>query len=377
MTDGTPHIAILGYGRFGQALTALVLDAGRPLRVYDPVAAVPEQVRVRDAGDAIRGAVMVVPAVPVEAFHDVLTQIRPVLTPAHVVCDVTSVKRGAVASMQAVLGDAVPWVATHPLFGPASIARGERPLRVVVCPDTPHPAAAAAARTLYETIGCRVIDQASADHDRVMADTHALAFFVAKGMLAIGAGEDEEAVPPSFQAMATTINTVRSDAGHLFYPIQQGNPFAPEARERLLDALGRIHRELAEAATTSTPGSPSTSADTHAIPASGPPPALGETREAIDALDRRIVGLLAQRAQLATRAARVKAAEGRAVQDPAREQELLDRRRALATDAALDPESMADVFEAILRFSRSAQRRWLERHGGSGHDSAPPTEPPA
>ncbi len=367
----TPHIAILGYGRFGQALTELILDAGRPLQVYDPAAEVPAAVRAASAEAAVRGAVLVVPAVPVEAFHGVVAHLRPMLSPAHIVCDVTSVKRAAVESMQTLLGDDVPWVATHPLFGPASIARGERPLRVVVCPDTPHPAAAAAARALYTALGCHVIEQTSDTHDRVMADTHALAFFVAKGMLAIGAGEDEEAVPPSFQAMATTINTVRSDAGHLFYPIQQGNPFAPEARERLLDALGRIHRELAEAAQRTAGDAGPPAADTLAIPAAGPPPELGATREQIDALDRTIVGLLAQRAQLATRAARVKAAQGRAVQDPAREQELLARRRALAADAALDPEAMADVFEAILRFSRNAQRTWLERHGGSGHDPRP------
>jgi prephenate dehydrogenase len=347
--SSTPHIAILGYGRFGQALTALVLDAGRPLRVYDPATAVPEEVRADSAADAVRGAVVVVPAVPVDAFHAVLEQIRPALAPAHVVCDVTSVKRGAVESMQQLLGDDVPWVATHPLFGPASIARGERPLRVVVCPDTPHPAAAAAARELYTAIGCRVIDQDSAAHDRVMADTHALAFFVAKGMLAIGAGDDAEAVPPSFQAMATTINTVRSDAGHLFYPIQQGNPFAPDARERLLDALGRIHRELAEASQAEGGGAPA--GEALAIPAAGPPPALGETRDAIDALDRRIVALLAQRAQLATRAARVKAAEGRAVQDPAREQALLERHgRRLRGDPALQPPRAARVAGTARRF---------------------------
>lgn len=374
--DGTPHIAILGYGRFGQALTELILDARRPLRVYDPDAAVPEAVRARDTGEALRGAVLVVPAVPVDAFHDVLEQIRTTLTPAHVICDVTSVKHGAVTSMHQLLGDDIPWVATHPLFGPASIARGERPLRVVVCPDTPHPAAAAAARELYTGLGCRVIDQPSAAHDRVMADTHALAFFVAKGMLAIGAGENEEAVPPSFQAMATTIDTVRSDAGHLFYPIQQGNPFALDARERLLDALSRIHRELAEASHRDAAGGTAPTAQL-AIPPSSPPPELGATREQIDALDCRIVELLAQRAQLATRAARVKAAQGRAVQDPAREQELLDRRRALAVDARLDPDGMADVFEAILRFSRSAQRTWLERQGGSGHDPRPGDGTPA
>ena len=49
-----------------------------------------------------------------------------------------------------------------------------------------------------------------------MAWTHALAFFVAKGMIDAGAGMEVPFAPPSFQAIARTIEIVRSDAGHLF-----------------------------------------------------------------------------------------------------------------------------------------------------------------
>jgi len=51
---------------------------------------------------------------------------------------------------------------------------------------------------------------------------------------AIGAGQGGAPTPPSFAAMNTTIETVRSDAGHLFYAIETTNPFAADSRERTL-----------------------------------------------------------------------------------------------------------------------------------------------
>jgi prephenate dehydrogenase len=235
-------------------------------------------------------------------------------------------------------------------------------------------------RGAFERMGCTVFEQSSEQHDRAMADTHALAFFVAKGLLEIGAG-DEQIVPPSFRAMAATIDSVRADAGHLFFPIQHANPFAPGARERLLDALTRIHRELAEAG--AHPVAAEAAAQAAASQAIPPPERtleeLGEARASIDALDLELMELLARRAQLALRAARAKAREGRAVQDPGREQVLLERRRDLAQSFALDPGAVTDVFEAILRFSRGEQRRWLEaraRVDGARVDPSPSNSEP-
>jgi prephenate dehydrogenase len=360
-------LAILGFGRFGRALAELAIEAGVPVRVHDPFVAVPAELRAADLPAALAGAGAVVPAVPMSALDGALAVLAPQLGPGHLVIDVASVKAPAVAACRRRLGDAHPWVATHPLFGPASLARGERPLRVVVCPDTPHVGAADRAAALYERLGCRVIAQDSDAHDRLMAETHALAFFVAKALLALRAGEGEAAVPPSFAAMATTIETVRSDAGHLFFPIQHLNPHAPGARERLLDALTRIHRELAAAAAAPGTGGPEAAL---AIPPAPPPPALQDARARIDALDAQLLALLARRAALARGAAGVKAAGGRPVQDPAREQALLAARREAAAAHELDADAVADVFEAILRFSRHEQRRWLARAAGN----APPPE---
>ena len=166
-------------------------------------------------------------AVPVPRTREALESLRPHLGPDQVVLDVGSVKVHPYADLEAVLGDEIPWVATHPLFGPLSLALAERPLRVVVCPSPRHPGPLRAPSELYRRIGCEVIEQTPESHDRVMAHTHALTFFVAKGMLDAGAGMEVPFAPPSFQAISRTIETVRSDAGHLFAAIQRRTPSPP------------------------------------------------------------------------------------------------------------------------------------------------------
>lgn len=357
VATSSSHVAILGYGRFGRALGQLFADAGVPHRAYDPLVDVPAEVRADSPADLVRGAGWIAVAVPVPRIRASLVDLRPHLEPGQIVFDVGSVKVGPAAALADVLGDAIPWVATHPLFGPLSLALAERPLRVVLCPSPAHPAAAARVRELYERIGCEVVEQTPEGHDRVMAHTHALTFFVAKGMIDAGAGMDVPFAPPSFQAIARTIETVRSDAGHLFSAIARENPFAAEARKQLVQALGAIDRALD--AQTAAPAVGATPDETgrFAIPDLGDQsPVLRQTREHIDQVDREIVRLLAQRAGLSMRAARAKAEIGAPVLDAGREAEVMTARRGWAEDLKLDAEAVADVFRAIMTMSRRAQR---------------------
>jgi prephenate dehydrogenase len=351
------QVALLGYGRFGGALARLFTEAGVGIRAYDPAAQVPPEHAARSIDEAVRSADFVVVAVPVPQVRSVLLALRQHATPSQIVFDVGSVKVRPVAAMRETLGATIPWCGTHPLFGPVSLALAERPLRVVLCPALEHPEAGARVRALYEQIGCEVIEQTAEGHDRVMAYTHALTFFVAKGMIDAGAGMEVPFAPPSFQAISRTIETVRSDAGHLFAAIASDNPFATEARKHLVGALGAIDRALDAQAAESARGDAVDSAD-FAIPDLGSrSPELRQTRDHIDAVDRDIVRLLAQRAQLQERAAHAKAAIGAPVLDATREGEMITARRTWAEESKLDADGVADVFRAILTMSRRSQRR--------------------
>ncbi len=348
-------IGIVGFGHFGRALSELVANAGVAVRAWDPVVAVPREFDAATPGELLAGAGIVVVATPVAHIRAALTEIKPLLSSDQLVVDVGSVKVDPIMAMTEVLGTEVEWAGTHPLFGPTNIARGERPLRAVVCPNELHPQAANRARRLYERIGCQVIEQTETDHDRLMARTHAMAFFIAKGLIDIGASEDLAFSPPSFQALGQTIDSVRSDASHLFLAIERDNPFAADARQDLLDALTQVHVQLE---TLEVQPAGSTESQVFSIPDLGnQAPELMETRDLIDEVDAEIVQLLVQRSHLANRAGRIKSEGGRSVRDPSREQVLLEQRRRWAKERGLSEESVADIFSAILRFSRAVQSR--------------------
>ena len=342
-------IGILGYGRFGRALGALLLEAGHAYRAWDPVAEVPSEQRTGSLRELVDAHETLILAVPIRSLEGLLKTLRPHLRPDQLVFDVGSVKVGPCALLEEHLGAAIPHAGTHPLFGPVSLARAERPLRVVLCPSSRHPEAATRIEGLFRSLGCEVLRQSPEDHDRVMATTHALTFFIAKGLLAVGAGAELPFTPPSFHAIARTLESVREDAGHLFAALQNENPFALGAREGLLEALAAIHRSLAEAAETG-------GGELLSIPDLGTrSPALQEARDHIDALDQELVDLLARRTELVLRAGRAKAELSLPVHDPEREAAQLLARRAWAKEAGMDGQGIEEVFRAVLRASRTAQ----------------------
>jgi len=352
MHETSRSAAILGFGRFGRALGDLLLDAGYQVRAFDPLAPVPSSMRVDSLAELVHGAGEVVLAIPVAEIAGAARALRPHLDSSHLVVDVSSVKHGAVRDLTLILGRDVPWVATHPLFGPTSIALGERPLVAVVCPNPLHPSATSRVRPFFASLGCEVVEQDAADHDRAMAATHALAFFVAKGLIDIGAGEQAPFVPPSFRAMAGMIDAVRSDANHLFATIQKDNPFSAEARARLLSALEAIDRDL----TAPAADPPLQSQRLTIPPLKERAPDLREARDLIDDIDRDLVHLLGRRAQFARRAGRAKAKAGKEVHDPARERQILEARRRWAEGEGLNPDGVAEIFQSILRLSRAIQQ---------------------
>ncbi len=351
LIEGRYHlnIGLLGYGRFGQALGSLLHGAGHAFRAWDPYVDVPAQQGVANLHELARGCEVLVLAVPVSGLEGALTQLKPHLRAGQLVFDVASVKSRPCALLEQHLGSAIAHVGTHPLFGPVSLARAERPLRVIICPSGLHPGAADQVERLFKGLGCEVLRQSPEDHDRVMAATHALTFFIAKGLLAVGAGAQQSFAPPSFHAIARTLESVQGDAGHLFATLQNQNPFAAGAREAFIDALTSIHQSLGEAQTSGAD-------EQFSIPDLGMrSPALQQARDHIDALDQELVALLARRTELVLRAGIAKAQLGLPIHDAEREASQLQARRAWAHAASLDSSGVEEVFKAVLRASRAVQ----------------------
>jgi prephenate dehydrogenase len=330
-------VAILGYGRLGQTLAELSSRGGLSLRVHDPVVAPPAEWAAPTLADAVADTEVIVLAVPLDALESILASLSPRLRPDQLVIEATSVKLEPTRILEAALGEGTAWVATHPLFGPASLREPDPVRRVVICPRGTRPELVARARSFYERLGV-VVDEMDADaHDRLMARTQAPAFFVGAGLARADLAPAEPCVPPSAAALTRLREAASAQRKHVYDTIVAHNPYAASERRRLLDAL----RELDD--------------DARAPAAPDPTTRLRDARVQIDALDRSLIGLLAQRARVARTISRAKAELGRPVQDLHREQEAFEQRRTWARQDALEEAFTTRIFEEILAWSRAIQ----------------------
>jgi len=82
---------------------------------------------------------------------------------------------------------------------------------------------------------------------------------------------------------------------------------------------------------------------------------LAECRTEIEALDRRLVALLAERVALGKRTATLKKAAGLPILDPQREAEVIRRAVGTAREHDLPVEAIREVFWHVVGLSRRAQ----------------------
>ena len=74
---------------------------------------------------------------------------------------------------------------------------------------------------------------------------------------------------------------------------------------------------------------------------------LDEVRDGIDAIDRQIVGLLAERSGYIEQAARLKHSADE-IEIPARVEEVVNNVRGLATDYGMSPDIAEDVYRVMV-----------------------------
>ena len=222
-------LGLIGFGQFGQ-LAAGVLKAHFDVLVCDPAPDAAEQARAMGVGfgtiEAAAARDVVVVAVPVPAMRQVFTAIAPHLQPGALVVDVGSVKVMPAQWMTELLPGSVDIVATHPLFGPQSVARDGLPgLRFVVCPirGDRHEKVAAFGRSL----GLAVTVTTPEEHDEEMAYVQALTHLIGRSLVNLGI-PDERLATQSYQHLLELCGLIGADTFELFTAIQTQHPFAPK-----------------------------------------------------------------------------------------------------------------------------------------------------
>jgi len=236
-------LGLIGFGQFGQ-LAAGVLKDHFDVLVADRAPGAAEKAQALGVGfgsvEEAASREIVVVAVPVVAMREVFAAMAPHLKPGALVVDVGSVKVLPAQWMTELLPAHVEIVATHPLFGPQSVARDGLPgLRFVVCPvrGERYEKVAAFGRSL----GLAVTVTSPEEHDREMAYVQALTHLIGRSLVNLGI-PDERLATQSYQHLLELCGLIGADTFELFKAIQTQNPYAPE----VVDAFVKEARSLLE-----------------------------------------------------------------------------------------------------------------------------------
>ncbi|MBO6605011.1 MAG: prephenate dehydrogenase [Roseicyclus sp.] len=244
-------LGIVGFGAFGQ-LAALHLGEHFETSAYDPspgLAKVAQRLGVTLSSlHSVSKADVILIAAPVSSFEQVVSEIAVACKPGALIVDVGSVKVIPSEIMRRLLPNHVDIVATHPLFGPQSAAKGIEGLKIAVCPIQGKRHARLAA-FLRKSLGLTIIMTTPEDHDREAAVVQGLTHLIAKVLLRMGP-LPTRMTTKSFDLLSEAISMVQHDAPEVFEAIEKANPYAETVRRHFFDLAAGLNVELETASMT-------------------------------------------------------------------------------------------------------------------------------
>jgi len=267
-TPSTLHVAIVGFGNFGQFLARWwaqqpntfvygtsrsdYSEAARRLGVAfgSTLAAVNvlAQQKRQALGEAADnpGLDVVILAPSVLSFEAVVRSLDPSLCANKLVVDVLSVKMHP----KTVLLDALPAssdiLCTHPMFGPESAKHGWQNLPMVyelVRTQPTHQWRSQACLNLFRDQGCRMVEMSCEEHDRHAAGSQFITHFTGRVLSQLGLSDTPINTKGYETLLALQANTCK-DSFDLFFALFKYNTNSEQTLAQFADAFEHVAHQL-------------------------------------------------------------------------------------------------------------------------------------
>ncbi len=258
MSEQFEHVALIGLGLIASSVSHAMRRAGMTARITGTARSATTRGKARKLGicdqvfdtaaDAVRGADLVILAVPVGAMAAVAKEIAPVLEQGAVVTDVGSVKRAVISAVKTALPEHVHFIPGHPLAGTeqsgpeAGFARlfDNRWCILTPEPDTDEGALTKLA-AFWKALGANVDTMDADHHDLVLAVTSHAPHLIAYTMVGVaddlGRVTESEVVNYSAAGFRDFTRIAASD------PTMWRDVFLNN-KDATLEILGRFTEEL-------------------------------------------------------------------------------------------------------------------------------------
>ena len=236
-------IGIIGHGDFGKFLQALATTHFPDVAVQVSSSRfAPDGTTFFSLEEVCRTDILIL-AVPISAFTEVVAQITPLLGPETTVCDVATVKKYTVDILKS---QQVPrFLATHPMFGPYSYEKRGKSLeglRLAVCDTNISTDEYAEIIVFFRKIGLCVLAMTSDEHDKLIAETLFLTHLVGQ-IVKKGKFERTSIDTISFGFLMDAVESVAHDEA-LFRDVFRYNPYCAEVLKRFEEGENQVKNSL-------------------------------------------------------------------------------------------------------------------------------------
>lgn len=240
-------LGIIGYGDFSKVMIEWLSSyADIVVSTRSPSGdTLPDGVRFGDVAEVLSQPI-IIPSIPAQFLENFFTEHRDLVNPQALVIDVCSVKVRPLQVLQRVLPETCQIIGTHPMFGPASIARngGIAALPCALCPvRAPQSVVDDLRELLSETLQLRVIDTTPEQHDREMAYVQGLSHYIGRVM-------DEMQIPDSqlqtaaYEDLLDMKRIQGNDSWDLFSSIVHENPYAADINAQFRSACDSVSQRI-------------------------------------------------------------------------------------------------------------------------------------
>lgn len=237
------QIGIIGYGRFGR-FWAETLAAFHDVWVTDTRQPTNQPSNFLPLSELCARVDTIFLCVPINQIEAAVHALRPHVRVGMTVFDTCSVKsHPARVMVDAFPGGELTLIASHPMFGPDSAARGVAGFPIVVWPLAGDRDTYRAWVAFFAGLGLVPVEISPDEHDRLAAYSQGITHYMGRVL-------DElhlTATPidtQGFKTLLTLVQQTCNDSLELFRDLQHFNPHTQEMRLGLEAALNRVYDTL-------------------------------------------------------------------------------------------------------------------------------------
>jgi prephenate dehydrogenase len=232
-------VSIIGYGRFGAMLHAL-LSKGFEVDVYDKKQINNSDVNEVSLKDALKNETIFI-AVPIRDFESLIHEIKNDIQGNKTVIDVCSVKVFPKNVMTQNLSAEIDIIATHPLFGPDSLKDSGSVMTMESVRDSYG--RFEFWKNYFDSQNITIEEISAEEHDMMAARSQGLTHFV--GRVIDDFGTDQTRIDTEgYKALHKLVNQTCNDSWELFEDIQSYNPYTQKMVSELSESFKKINEIL-------------------------------------------------------------------------------------------------------------------------------------